>query len=155
MRKIETGGGGWGGGVPRNFACLSDFGQFLAYLREKSPKRTRICVFRNAKSQVSRVLRIWILCIETSQFCVTKCHLVAVTRTDLRSKVARREGSPELMMRLMTCENVTKFELFFGRDRSRTWNHLSHLDHLFEPFCLGISIFGSQNGPDGRTNGHT
>ena len=43
---------------------------------------------------------------------------------------------------LMTCENVTKFELFFTRDRSRIWNHLSHLDPLFEPFWLSISIFG-------------
>ena len=67
------------------------------------------------------------------------------TRTDLRSKVPRREVSPEWWCALPESDdvrNVTRLELFFYRDRSQIWNHLSHLDPLFEPFWLSISIFG-------------
>ena len=60
---------------------------------------------------------------------------------------------------LMTCENVTRFELFFGRDRSRTWNQMSHLDPFGPPFERNsTSIFSFElrnwikNGPDRQTD---
>ena len=65
---------------------------------------------------------------------------------------------------LMTCANVTKFELFFGRDQSRTWNQMSPLDPFLVPFLREIalvsSLSSSETGSkkvrtDGRTNGRT
>ena len=65
---------------------------------------------------------------------------------------------------LMTCANVTRFELFFDRDRSRTWNQNVPLGPFFGPpferNCTSIFSFELRNwiknGPeDGRTNGRT
>ena len=44
---------------------------------------------------------------------------------------------------LMTCANVTRFELFFGRDRSRTWNQMSLLDPFLVPFLREIALVSS------------
>ena len=58
----------------------------------------------------------------------------------------------------MTCANVTRFELFFDRDRSRTWNQNVPLGPFFGPpferNCTSIFSFELRNwiknGPDGR-----
>ena len=53
------------------------------------------------------------------------------------------------------CENITRFELFLGRDRSQIWTNLSHLGPLFERFCLSISIFGIPKWSGQRTHTDT
>ena len=79
-----------------------------------------------------------------------------ITRTDLQSKVARRDYV------MSTIRNVIQLNYSFSSDPIQSWTQMSLLDHRFWPFCSYICTFEvpkwvlrTDGLTDGRTNGRT